>query len=60
MSKKIACGKYDCNHCSVYGRCTLSFISIDKNGRCSQFLNKNTNKCEPVEDEDLYPYTNRC
>jgi hypothetical protein len=51
------CGNYNCAHCSSDGRCMVSSISIDQDGKCIAFRLSAYSR-ETVDP--MYEHTNMC
>ena len=59
--KVMTCGNYKCEHCNPNGRCTITKISINTEGRCNQYLPKRTKRnVDNDPDKEFYPHTNIC
>ena len=60
-AKVMTCGNYNCEHCYDTGRCGITKISINAEGRCNQYLPKRTKRnINNDPNKEFYPNSNMC
>lgn len=60
-TKVIVCGNINCvNNCTISGTCIQNKISIDKDGKCILFRNKNSKRPTLPVANEMDEHTNMC